>query len=274
MIILEPFGGLANRMRVIESALNLMEEKHKEIKLIWNLSSELNCNFNDLFQPIQRIKISSKKAKYKYIIRTNQKTFLRRLLASFINNLLGVGYAIKENDFPLLIWKNKLSIERVFANNKKIYIHTCQEFGRNLNSYCEFRATPALQKKIDAQIVKFDEHTIGLHIRRGDHIESIDESPIELFIEKIKSEISNNVKVKFYLSTDDLKTEKEIIGLFKSHIITRPKNLNRNSDSGIKDALVDLYCLSSTTFIYGSFRSSFSDLSASIGNINIITLKK
>jgi hypothetical protein len=50
MIILEPLGGLANRMRVIASGLAVVRESNHKLEVIWNLNKELNCNFDLLFK--------------------------------------------------------------------------------------------------------------------------------------------------------------------------------------------------------------------------------
>ncbi|HNU76972.1 MAG TPA: hypothetical protein PLT53_09990 [Prolixibacteraceae bacterium] len=49
MIIIEPFGGLANRMRVIASAMDFSNKTKQKIKLIWVANYDLNCEFLDLF---------------------------------------------------------------------------------------------------------------------------------------------------------------------------------------------------------------------------------
>jgi hypothetical protein len=48
------------------------------------------------------------------------------------------------------------------------------------------------------------------------------------------------------------------------------KELNRNSQQGITDAVVDMFCLSKTKYIYGSYWSSFSDIASVIGDDKII----
>src|SRR6185437_14799734 len=53
MIIVKPNGGLGNRMRVINSALNLAKQNKKEsIKVLWKKDPGLNVSFNDIFHPI------------------------------------------------------------------------------------------------------------------------------------------------------------------------------------------------------------------------------
>lgn len=120
----------------------------------------------------------------------------------------------------------------------------------------------------------FDDQTIGIHIRQTDNFISIDNSPVELFVDKIKEEIKRNINVTFFLATDNPILEDKLIKLFGSKIMVYKKELNRNSQQGITDAVVDMFCLSKTKYIYGSYWSSFSDIASVIGGIDKIILKK
>ena len=115
-------------------------------------------------------------------------------------------------------------------------------------------------------------NTIGIHIRRTDNLESIQHSPIKKFIDYIYTAIRNNDNQKFYLATDDLSVKEEFIKLFGDKIITMDCVLRRDSEEGIKSALLELYILSSCSKIIGSYYSSYSELAAQIGNIPLVVL--
>ena len=50
MIIIQPIGGLCNRMRAINSARVLAKKRGETLKVIWNVNPELGCPFEELFQ--------------------------------------------------------------------------------------------------------------------------------------------------------------------------------------------------------------------------------
>ena len=50
MIILEPVGGLCNRMRAIASALSVAKALDRRLWLIWRRDSTLNAAFEELFE--------------------------------------------------------------------------------------------------------------------------------------------------------------------------------------------------------------------------------
>lgn len=51
-ILLVPVGGLANRMKAIDSAIKLSRKANSELHIIWFKDRGLNCRFDQLFEPI------------------------------------------------------------------------------------------------------------------------------------------------------------------------------------------------------------------------------
>ncbi|MBG6062957.1 hypothetical protein IWX83_002764 [Flavobacterium sp. CG_9.1] len=272
MVVLEPLGGLANRMRVIASGLWLSNESNKKTGIIWALNSDLNCKFEDLFDPIKNMTIESNRPEFLRVRATNQVELKKRIKAWIKNKIVRVDYCIVNSDFKNLIWNNKINILEISKKNKCLYIQTCHEFGDNQKQLLKFKPVLQIQKIIDCQTIKFNNLTIGLHIRRSDNIIAIEQSPLELFIDKINYELKINKDSNFFLATDDINTEKNLKELFGEKILTYKKEIDRNTPQGIKDAVVDLYCLAKTNYIYGSYWSSYSEIAARIGQIELITL--
>jgi len=59
-IVLYPSGGLGNRMRAIDSAVNLNSRLGRSVKnklsVIWYRDSEMKCDWKDVFKPVDFIK--------------------------------------------------------------------------------------------------------------------------------------------------------------------------------------------------------------------------
>ena len=70
-----------------------------------------------------------------------------------------------------------------------------------------------------------------------------------------------------YLATDSTEVKREFIAAFGSRIITPKEDACRDSISGIRGGVVDLWTLASTQKIYGSAGSSFSPMAANIGGV-------
>lgn len=111
----------------------------------------------------------------------------------------------------------------------------------------------------------FGYKTIGLHVRRTDHIGLAKRrgnyTSDSYFFNLISNMIKNDSKIKFYLSTDNGNTQELYKNKFGEYIITRiqiNKSDNNLRHTSLKDAGIDLYLLSMCHHVEGSFHSSFS----------------
>ena len=57
MIIIQPSGGLCNRIRSINSAATLARKKGVPLKVLWLNAPELNCPFEELFLPTDEFEL-------------------------------------------------------------------------------------------------------------------------------------------------------------------------------------------------------------------------
>lgn len=116
---------------------------------------------------------------------------------------------------------------------------------------------------------------IGVHVRRTDHNDSIRESTIDCFKEKMKEAIADSQEVRFFLATDDKEVERELGAMFQGRVFTYENKVwGRNSRSGMESAIIDFLCLSKCKYILGSFNSVFSNFAAMYGNTELIVCRK
>ena len=108
---------------------------------------------------------------------------------------------------------------------------------------------------------------VGVHIRRTDHTKCITESPLSFFIETMSREPS---ETRFYLATDCENSRKKIIEVFKDRVIISEIVLKRTSLEGVKGAIIDFLNLSSCSKIIGTRYSSFSEMAALYGGVELI----
>jgi hypothetical protein len=153
------------------------------------------------------------------------------------------------------------------AARHDLYIDTFERFFRGSANFEGFRPVGAIRDRV-ARFGLDGKHAIGVHIRRGDNINSRQFSPIEGFVEKMRAAIEENASTIFYLASDSLDVAEFMESEFPGRIVRQTdKNYARSEAAGIRQALVDLYCLSSCRRIIGSFSSSFTDVASEIGCI-------
>lgn len=115
----------------------------------------------------------------------------------------------------------------------------------------------------------FDAHTIGLHIRGTDNVKAREHSTLAKFIARIDSELSINEAATFFLATDEPDVRETLVARYGKRIFYRDNVLSRSSVAGMQDAVADLWCLSRTRLIVGSYWSSYSEIAAEIGGIEL-----
>jgi hypothetical protein len=264
-ITLKPFGGLANRMRAIDSALLLAQKYHIQLDILWEMSFELNCSFYKLFQPIAEVSFQE----YHY------NRYSKRSIDFLTQNLekaglhFPLGFKRYYNDQEVLRLKNQNYNFTDIVHYKSVFIHTVNRFYSDNNMFKSFLPVTELQYKINEKCSLFNNNTVGIHIRRSDNKHSVSLSPLEGFIELMKNELERIPGTMFYLATDSNVDEERLKKIFGNRIITHAKILDRNSEEGIKDALIDLYALANTKRIIGSYFSSFSEVAAQIHQIDL-----
>ena len=284
MIYVEPESGLGNRFRVIDSAIQLAKYRKTKIELIWKVNHDVGAPFLDLFEPFDKstniIKITDDFKSGYYDIGYNRyfkgfkrlskpalieiedwdKTWVWKKYA-YIQNNLATGYNYYDHSFEGEVQK--------FWNqewpSKNYYIRTYSRFFGNVRSdYSMFKPRREI---LDICSMIFSDYTVGVHIRRSDSLDAINASPTEKYIKHMLGEIEKNKDVRFFLATDSEEERNQMITLFKDRIIYHPSALERSSSQGIKDAMIELTCLSTTNKIIGSSCSSFTEAAISYNGI-------
>jgi len=263
-LLFVPSGGLANRMRAVASAYELCKKVDSTLQVVWFQDWALHAPFRSIFEetPLVAIREATMLDHILYDRARKKNLFMPALPQRIL-----FQRHIKEQDVTPL---KKLSFDfEQWARGKRCYMSCYQVFGSFPDELYSrlFRPVKEVMDVVDGYRSQFGSHTIGLHIRRTDNAESIAKSPTSLFINKVREEIDQHADAKVFLATDSAEVKQEFIAAFGSHIITPKEDACRDSISGIRGGVVDLWTLASTQKIYGSAGSSFSPMAASIGGV-------
>jgi hypothetical protein len=219
-ITLKPYGGLANRMRAIDSAYILAEYFDIKLRINWEMSFELNCPVDMLFRLPERIELREY-----YVIGLAKRSMenLQRTLAKF-HVFLPPGHEIYLFDKQIEDHRNNnTDFKKLLDIPGSVYIKTVHRFYKSDSSFKIFKPIPVLQQKIDFVTGSFPQNTIGIHIRRTDNYNSIRYSPLDDFISIMHDELKNDTDTKFFLATDSAEVEEKLKQTYEGRIITYPK---------------------------------------------------
>ena len=104
---------------------------------------------------------------------------------------------------------------------------------------------------------------IGVHIRRGDNKKSIEGSPLENFVMRMRE----NPNAFYVVATDDQQVREKLTLDFGDRCVFPALVLARKTEEGMVHGVTDFFALAKCTEIWGSYWSSFSDIAAKYGNL-------
>lgn len=264
-----PTGGLCNRMRAMATGIAAAKSFDAPSLIYWNNSEGLKADFRELFQPIVAPKITIIENKRWLFNIGNAKEYYMRWL--FLHAKFGQVF------FNHSIYNaNTPDVQQIIKPSgcKAVLLVSCHPMCKQYNLKSLFVPQADIQARISEISQRFTNHTIGVHIRRTDNIQSIRQSPVEVFVQAMNRELANNPTTMFYLASDDEEVKHHLSKLFQGRIITMSDDTSRNSLEGMKFAVTDLFCLSKTKKIIGSVYSSYSQIAGELGGIPIEYAKK
>lgn len=260
IIYLLPYGGLCNRINAITSCIQFAK-KHKFIlKIYWENNKDLSADFNDLFKEVDMNYISFVKLRWYHTLyfraRKSNLYFPR-----FSRTIFGIN--------QIEDWSSKQGDLNQVIKGGRNYLSTCHSIGEKGVISAVFKLNVNLTRRLENIQKEFSTNTIGVHIRRGDHIKAIEASPITDFYMKMDKEVAKNKSTVFYLATDSNEIKNFLQERYKGKIIVNNTPLNRTSLSGMYGAVIDLWALSSVSKIIGTKYSMFSLVASEIQGIEL-----
>lgn len=269
MIISEPCAGLGNRFLGLASCYHWAKENNEELRVLWKTETAMGARNEVIFTLPEEIQVvHARDYGYKvYPFSQLRYNLMKKRLKASADFFADVGEVQ-----DLYEAEGREGIAAVIKNNDTKYLRVFTEFyplSEIENPLGFIKPTDVVLKKVHDTIGDVDcSDTIGIHIRRADNQVCINNSPLDLFINKMKEEVELNDKTKFYLASDDKPTLDELSRVFGDRImIMKEKSFARDNTEGIIDAYAELLCLSHSKKIIGSFYSSYSKIAAMISGI-------
>ena len=279
-ILLQPMGGLANRMRVISVLFELCCNVEAEFEVLWVNNDDCGASWRQLFKEPPFI---IKEINGSYIHAYRSKRWYRRLphlLWMFYHKYTWLSNndvcALTAVDTPENSAKIRLDWECRLRNGERMFVVTGDNLGpvNDLSMFTPIDGVCNYVNEFWEECASVYPVIYGLHIRRTDNIWSINSSPLELFEKKICDVLMQNPSSAFYLASDDEDTVSELKAKFGDKVIVRAKELSRKTSVGMQNALIDMLLLGKCKKIFGSYFSSFSEMASWIGGVELEIIKK
>ena len=272
-LTLVPSGGLANRMRAVASAYSLCEATGSRLQVVWFRDWALDAAFNDIFEPVDPSLFDLREARILDFIvndRPRRKNlWIPKLLQMLVYPPHYKSRIYEREVTPL---KRQGFDFEAWQRGHRCYMSCYQVFGSFPDTLYGklFRPVRGVMEQVERNECMFSAHTIGMHIRRTDNMESIEKSPTQFFIDAGRKELESYADLKIFLATDSEDVKREMREEFGNRIITAGEEAFRGNVDGIRGGLADMYTLARTQCIYGSAGSSFSEMASYIGGKPLI----
>lgn len=275
-LIINPIGGLANRMRAIASGVALADKLDIDREIVWTCNSDLRCRFELLFENSELLPhiryISCAKDLLFYDIPRKKNLYISSLTRKMHLDVLLSDY----ERLPEFLDNNDSLVGELAGARGNILIRSGLQFYDFDEELYRKLFVPRGEITEDSKRrVSFgNNRCIGLHIRRTDNDMSRKYSPLELFTDAVRREMAEDNSTQVYLASDDESVKNALHSEFGNRIICSEKPADRNTEEGIIEAFTEMVTLSMCDKIYGSYWSSFSEAAALIGNKQLIQLTK
>lgn len=142
-----------------------------------------------------------------------------------------------ERSFYSLI-QQELDFKEWVISKRKVYMASYHAFYPYEQSLIReiFAPIQSIKERIDDRSTQFVKNTIGVHIRRTDNVASIQQSPLELFFEKVDEELDKDNQTMVYLATDSEEVKFQMKQRYGNRIISSSTPADRNSVEAFKKA--------------------------------------
>jgi len=280
MIEIKLDAGLGNRMRALDSALALGRAVGVPVRMIWTLGADLNCPFEELFEPIPGMEsFRNFRTEHDPILSSRRHILdFARQLKPLVNvvrrakaakraahNITGTCKILGNDDVERLAQDRDALIS--LASKFDVRIDTFYRFFRGEADYVGFRPTAEIKERID-HFSLGEKNAVGVHIRTSDFDPYQTHGPLDKWVATLKSIHDADASVKFFVASNSQPVEEVLENELPTCIVRqKDKSYARDDPEGVRHALVDLYCLASCKRLLGSHHSSFTDTAREIGRI-------
>lgn len=273
LLVINAIGGLANRLRAIGWALHTASLTGRRLRIVWAVNDDLHASFTDIFDGIDIPVITPGPVSYalKWELPRKKNMYLSALwqrmhFSRIFTDTRGLPDYFDHPDEFITAVDNT-------AGNILVSSGLTLDIEASARFYSLCRPVAEVQEIIDLRTSRFNDSTVGVHIRRTDNAQSIGRSPLRLFEEEMSRRIALNSDVNFFVCSDDRAVMGRLKELFGQRIICGDTDASRTTLSGMRNATADMFALARTTVILGSYWSSFSETAAIIGNVPLLVIK-
>lgn len=251
-------AGLANRMRVICSALAVAEAQGRPLRVIWYRNNETGARFEDLFEPIVGdVQLIERWAQSK-LVRRAVKTV--ELVAARLTRRVGTVH-----HQPTYL----AAVDRALATpGRRSYLRTYYPLVEPWSDFGRLVPTAPIRASVE-ELRHLADGGVGVHLRMGDP-QDFGDDVFERVGDLLECELRERPQAPVFVASDDRAAVEALRGRFGDRVRSAPISATERSNAtAISGALVDMLLLARTDVLLATPGSSFSETAAMIGGARL-----
>ena len=251
-LVVFPCCGLCNRIQVVACATLLAADTGRELFVNWLPRHDCGAGYEDIFLPGARMLEDLPTDTVSYSSVQRHPAVAPEKYAS----LLGA----RANERFGGIRSDPSQTLAVFSCHQFLgYFHD-PRFGPAVRALCK-QVRPDISRVVQEFRERwFAPRTVGVHIRRGDWR---GQRGLDFYFESMR----RAGDVGFFVSTDEPEIFETVQQRFPNAVRYPATSFQRGDAGAVRDAMVDVLLLSSTSYLIGTPGSSFSAIAQTIGDI-------
>lgn len=279
MLIAHTYNGLANRLRCAVSSIILAEYLGRECRIIWPCNQELDCPFYDLFQ-----RSGSDLLDLPGELRAggpygrNAPKRLPRTVTFWQDWEHPFRVGEPDSSMHPALTLDDADLRKV---GEILYIRGCHEFRPAKLAIEDYHAAYARIlceafrpcEDILSALISLPPRTIGVHVRRGDKYKRLSRrmkkhcSDLQNYLPRLTELLDSDPSRNIFVASDDDRVKDDLRAIWSERVTTYPDVVQeRDSVTGVKHALRDLYTLGKSSIILTDGNSTFGPLAARYEN--------
>lgn len=275
LITLIPAGGIAKRIRVVASMIQMALEYERPLEIVWFTSDVMPCTSDRLFTLSPQLsdnRITIRQAHwsdYLFTLPPSRDNFF----VSLPFTLVRYDRIFNQTNFRSLFFTEQEKFKELMEKkHERLVICTSDELYTYPNMYRRIEATVEVNNVRRSRMSGWGDKVVGIHINRQNEGASFHESPTELFIKRMQKMVEQDDQVQFFIATTSKDEKERLATLFRDRIFVPYSTPDTFSLKGAIQSLGELLALSYTKSILTTPGSSFSEVAAEIGQVPIETL--
>ena len=276
-LFIYPDGGLGNRLISIYWGLYWQSRLKCKMKILWEIDMACGIRFEKLFAPLSNVNVKTiytMPVSYEITLQSAIGKWHKKLRKKRLNY-----FSAREIIHQLYTDDTEMALERLADYSKEQMIRPYENLvdWKYISKVAgSIKPVAEIADRVNNIMGAYKESSvIGIHIRRTDHKQAIQKSPLSVFVDQMDKIMEDAPDTYFYLATDDTEVESQLAERFPliKHIYFSSEK-SRRTEAGMMDAYVDMLCLSRCDKIYGSYLSTFSKMASVIGGKECIVLQE